>query len=46
MNEEFTWKDVKRLVEIADKLIAMPQGWSTEEEYYKKVLKIYRNGKF
>ena len=51
--EELTWEDVKRIVEIADgllpyasvKLADLEHEFQTEEMYYKKVLKMYNDGK-
>jgi len=53
VKEQLTWKDVKCIVEIADYLIPhmkideadLTAEFQTEEMYYKKVLKMYNDGK-
>ena len=47
-----TWEDVKRIVEIADKLCPytskdiaeFQENFQTEEAYYKKVLELFNDG--
>ena len=49
---ELTWQDIRRIVEIADKLCpyasvklgALEHEFQTEESYYKEVLRRYNDG--
>lgn len=49
---ELTWEDVKRIVQIADKLCPytskdiaeFQENFQTEEAYYKKVLELFNDG--
>ena len=46
---ELTWEDVKRIVEIADRLMpyaavklgGLEHDFQTEESYYREVLRLY-----
>ena len=52
MIKYLTWQDIKRIVNIADELIKtkegedMPEYLETEEKYYAKILKIFKEQEY
>lgn len=42
---KLTWKDIKRIVNLADKVIEEEQYLATEEAYYTEVLRRFNNEK-